>query len=95
MAAFRYDTPAELFPSRRNTRAKGAVAYRRFATAADAIRFAVEELPAKYFAGTYMEVDEERFDGDGIRQLYDSPEYPLPRQGAANDGSIVPTKRPT
>jgi hypothetical protein len=80
MTAFSFDTPAELFPSRRNVRAKGAVTYRRFTTAADAIRFAVEELPAQYLPGTYLEVDEERFDGDKIRQLYNRPDYPLPRQ---------------
>lgn len=80
MASFSYNTPAELFPSRRNVRARGAVTYRRFPTAADAIRFAVEELPPQFLAGTYLEVDEERFDSDGIRQLYDRADYPLPRQ---------------
>jgi hypothetical protein len=80
MAAFDFATPAELFPSKRNLRAKGAVTYRRFDTAADAIRYAVEELPPQYFAGTYLEVDEERFDGEGIRKLYESPDYPLPRR---------------
>ncbi len=30
--------------------------------------------------GAFLEVEEERFDGKGIRALYDSPVYPLPRR---------------
>ena len=56
--------------------------YRRFARAADAIRFAVEELPSELLLGAYLEVDEERFNYLGIRQLYESADYPLTRRGA-------------
>jgi Arc/MetJ-type ribon-helix-helix transcriptional regulator len=79
MARFDYDSPAELFPSRRNLRTT-RVTYRRFASAADAIRYAVEMLPATAFLGTYLEVDEQRFDSGAIRRLYDAPEYPFARQ---------------
>ena len=61
MAGFDYSTEAELFPAR--TR-KSRFGYRRFPQAADAIRFAIEELPADSLLGAYLEVDEER-DNDG------------------------------
>ena len=51
--------------------------YRRFATAAEAIRFAVEELPA---VRALMQVGDQRFDGDDIQRLYESNDYPLQRR---------------
>jgi hypothetical protein len=53
--------------------------YRRFATAGEAIRFAVEEFPAIRTFGAWMQVGEERFDSDEIYRLYESSGYPLRR----------------
>ena len=79
MADFDYNAEAELFPSRARASRRQPVGYRRFAHAADAIRFAIEDLPPDALIGAWLEVDEERFDGSEIRRLYDSADYPLNR----------------
>jgi hypothetical protein len=89
MAAFDYGTVAELFPTRTEAELfpskhrrprREPIGYGRFARAADAIRFAIEELPVALRAAVCLEVDEEIFDHDGIRRLYESNEYPLTRR---------------
>jgi hypothetical protein len=85
MIEFDYRSEAELFPpgarlSKRTSKPRAR--YQRFASAADAIRFAIEDLPPELLAGAYLEVEEERFDADGIRRLYDHAAYPLSRRAA-------------
>jgi hypothetical protein len=78
MPKFNYTASAELYPSRRFAKSQ-TTQYRRFPTAAEAIRFVIEEMPAKWLPGSYLEVNERRFEGDAIRALYEAPEYPLTR----------------
>ena len=79
---FDYSGEAELFPTNNRKYKRAAFGYRRFARASEAIRFAIEQLPSEALAGAYLEVREQRFDRHGIRQLYDSDAYPLPRRKA-------------
>jgi len=76
--SFDYDAPAELYPGRNRKSAK-KVTYRRFQTAADAIRFAVEELPELLLIGSCIEIDERRLNYKDIQALYASEQYPLKR----------------
>jgi hypothetical protein len=82
-ADFNYNAPAELFPSR-SRRTRGPVAYKRFNNAAEALRYAIEVLPASGLLGATLEVNEVRFGHLEIRALYDDAAYPLKRQPAAN-----------
>ena len=54
--------------------------YRKFDTAAEAIRYTIEELPAARQNGAVLEVNEERFRHTEIREFYDSNSYPLKRR---------------
>ncbi len=78
LGGFDYTATAELFLSRSRA-AKSRPKYKRFDTAAEAVRFIVEELPAAVLPGTYLLVEEARFGAEEIRYLYDSAGYPLPR----------------
>jgi hypothetical protein len=87
MATFNYSTEAELSPTASEAgplttrrRMRQPIGYGRFARAADAIRFAIEELTPEVLLVSQFKVAEERFNGDGIRRLYESVDYPLARR---------------
>jgi hypothetical protein len=80
MAEFDYAAAAELFALRR--RLPRPFAYKRFEQAAEAIRFAIEELPRECLPGALLEVDEQRYGSEDIRRLYESAKYPFARRGA-------------
>jgi len=68
MTPFNYMVPAELFPAKARGMGRGPVSYKRFDTAADAIRFAMETLDPALLSGAILEVDEQRFDGMQVRR---------------------------
>jgi len=77
---FDYAASAELFMPKRKRGVRQPLSYRRFATAAEAIRFAVEELPSGQTLAPWMQVGDERFNSDDIRRLYESTGYPRRRR---------------
>jgi hypothetical protein len=79
MADFDYSAPADLYPSR-SKKGNRPAGYRRFETAAEAIHFAIEVMPADFLLGTVLEVDEKCVDGPRIPELYNSTAYPLARK---------------
>lgn len=92
-APFDFTAAAELFPCRYR-RNKRPIGYKRFDNAAEAIRFAIEELPAPLLNGTFLDVEDRRFEGDDIRALYERDDYPLRRMtGDAEDVSEKPERK--
>jgi hypothetical protein len=73
--SFDYTAPAELFLAKRTKSSREN--YCRFATAAEAIRQAVETLRTPKALGAWLQVGDERFNSDEIQRLYEDGEYPL------------------
>jgi molybdate transport system regulatory protein len=71
--SFDYNSPAELYLSRRKGRHTD---YRRFATAAEAIRYAFEELRTRRSRSAWMRVGDELFNKNEINRLYYPLNYP-------------------
>jgi hypothetical protein len=70
--SFDYNVPAELFLAKRPK--NGRENYRRFATAAEAIRYVVETLRTR---GAWLQVGDERLNSSEIQHLYEPSDYPL------------------
>ena len=74
MSSFDYNAPAELFLSKP---AKGShTKYRRFATAAETLRYAVEDLRIPKAFGAWLQVGDERFNSTEIQRLSGVTEGP-------------------
>jgi hypothetical protein len=82
MITFDYSAAAELFSPRLRKSPHRRLGYRRFAQAADAVRFAIEELSTELLAGAVLEVDGERYCGEDIRRLYESADFPSLQRAA-------------
>ena len=80
MSEIDFNASAELFPARGRGASRQIVTYRRFTTAAEAVRFAIEDLEPRMLAGAILEVDEHRYDQFAIRALYDSAAFPIARK---------------
>jgi hypothetical protein len=94
--SFDYGAEAELFPGGARASRRQPVGYRRFASAAEALRFAFEELRPESLAGAALEVGDERFDSRGMRRLYEASDFPLARraQKTATSATAPPRASP-
>lgn len=84
VSEFDYTAPAELFGGGKWNGRPAAITYKRFDAAAQAIQYAVEQLSGAGARVCVLEVNEERFDHRGIRELYDRSDYPLTRTSVAD-----------
>ncbi len=91
MEAKNYRMEASLYYAKRAASYPKSLVLRRFAKAAEAIRFAVEDLSPKLLEGCSLEVEEAYYFGREIRPLYDDHAFPLRRQTKSISGK---RKRP-
>jgi len=78
VAEFSYGRRAGLFAPAAGS---GMLAFHRFATLAEAVRFVVEELSPAHQARAFIDVDDHTLGSGQIRELYDHQSYPLQRTG--------------
>ena len=79
MTHLNYQAPAELYlgSDQQTAFAQGP---RSFRTAAQAIRFAIEEAAPVSLRGARLVIGTESFSGDDLLRLHRSPDFPLPRK---------------
>jgi hypothetical protein len=80
MIYFNYNASVDFYSRRSPGKKASSLTFQRFDTAAEAIRFAIEDLPSAAFGGCMLEADGERFGAKELKELYASPRYPLPRK---------------
>jgi hypothetical protein len=81
--AFNYSASADLFSMKSRNGRRQPLSYRHFASAAEAIRYAIEDIPAQFLIGTLLETDDSRYDSRQIHRLYESSRFPLARRTVA------------
>jgi hypothetical protein len=86
MEAEHYKMEASLYYAKGASSSRKALVLRRFAKAAEAIRFAVEDLQPKLLGGCSLEVEESYYFGQEIRPLYDHQAFPLRRRTKSISG---------
>lgn len=74
-----WSKPAELYSSSATFGARKS-RYMRFPSLAEAIRFAVEDMPQAQMRALALESGDDRHEGEAIRALYYAPDYPLGRE---------------
>jgi hypothetical protein len=80
--AFDYSASADLFSMTNRNGRRRPLSYKHFESAAEAIRYAIEEIPNQNLIGTLIEASESRYDSKEIRRLYASASFPLARKAA-------------
>jgi hypothetical protein len=80
MIAFDYGVEAGLFSYKGPRSRPNSLGYKRFARAADAIRFAMENVSSDMLRSCSLEVGDTRYVGAEIRNLYENADYPLIRR---------------
>lgn len=81
MTHFQYQAPAELFLGS-DWRTAAAQGPRTFRTAAQALRFAIEEAAPVSLKGASLSAGDRHYTNDEMISLYRRPDYPFPRKMA-------------
>ena len=92
MTRFDYRLPGEIFVPKFSGMRRSGLTYRRFETAAEAVRFAIETLPATALTACTVETDGKRLGSRELKALYADARYPLARK--AREGSHSTRKAP-
>lgn len=77
--SFDYAAPAGVFTRHGRGRRGSSAKYRRFQSAAEAIRYVIEELPPPLWPGISLETGDETLDHNQVLKLYKAETYPLDR----------------
>lgn len=80
MSAFDYGMEAGLFSYKGPKFRPNSLGYKKFARAADAIRFAMETVSSDGLRSCSLEVGDTVYVGAEIRDLYENADYPLLRR---------------